>query len=472
MDQLDLFLTTPEVSVKLDAAKEAKVDYGRSVADKILSQYTAEKPSTHCDPAFERCVKNRLLIVLDMGANSATFFDGKISDSEIIELRTLTDLKGKELKDRKKGLLTPPKKGEPYLLEKYKLTHSELLRIPERFPNHCIVIENAHGAVPQGSLSLAQPFLEKELFAFYSLCKKKGCLLRFWPEKLTPKTLRKMGFIKDDFLDPIALWIFIHENVDRLNLKKPRSSFRLGKKREEAHAFVKESNGILNTLRTSKMRGEENVLSSFLIEIIPKIIHDTKFIDYDGKDYTEEVLDAFNLVSLEKFKEDQAHCKATGKTQHLTCSFYLKNTGDNKAGDLKLNSPCLSSAVLPSLLSCFLGKTEQDQDKRTTAKAHIRTIDGRQPSWAHAKEFILRLTPHHHKGGIARSNLTHWGSRIYVKRKYKEIYGGSLPKDIADFSKEQERFFIDYRKLYFHKIMKLMFNFLKTAVLEKYSYLK
>jgi hypothetical protein len=280
-----------------------------------------------------------------------------------------------------------------------------------------------------------------------------------------------MGFIKDDFLDPIALWIFIHENVDRLNLKKPRPSFQASKKREESYGFVRESNRILNNLRTSNQRGEENILNSFLIEIIPKIIHDTKFIDYDGKDYTEEVLDAFNLVSIEKFREDKAQCKATGKTQQLKCSFYVKNRGDNKAGDLNLNAS-LSSAVLPSLLACFLGKTEENHDERIVTKAHIRTINESSPSWAYAKEFIIRLSPHHHKGGITRSNLTHWGSRIYIKRKYKEAHGHSLPNDLADFTDEQERFLIEYRKLYFHKIMKLMFNFLKAAVLEKYSDLR
>ena len=112
---------------------------------------------------------------------------------------------------------------------------------------------------------------------------------------------------------------------------------------------------------------------------------------------------------------------------------------------------------------------ERDLEKITNLKRRLRGSqdDKRAASWKWAKNYYFRLSAFHRKAGVAASNVKHWGARAYVKKKILEVHGIKLP-GLHEFSAEENKLFQNYRRLYFHKNLKLMFNFIKDEVARKY----
>ena len=462
--QLDLFITTPEQPEKTVAVEAVDAKIPERIANEIINSSSELKRPDHPDPDFYNRVINGKLIVIDMGAGAATFYDGGLTDVQIEEIRVS---RGK-------------KKGNPIydlLKERYKLNYKELLALPSRFPGYAIVAEDAHLGVPEGE-SMAQPFSRRILSNLYQLCEEEDCILRLPSQKQTPKILKKFwqifndetgkysdGF-KDDYTDPIALRAYICENIDRLTLKKPPASFDFSPLMEQSFKFIKESNRVLNKYRQTYKEG--NCIADIIIGLVPDIMKHS-FIDVngDGKDYTKEVLDALKLITIEQYKE------RGGSKAGLKCAFHTTNRPSQglKKGEVHRNN-VLTCQILPTLLMCLIGEIAYDEEEERYLKDAPRMRGPNKdklPSWKWVKINVLRNSPHRQKAGVASSNMKHWGLRPFIRNRYEEETASKLPKYLAEFSDDQMKFFRENRNLFNHKITKLVFNYLREWVIKKYN---
>ena len=462
--QLDLFITTPEQPKKTVAVETADAKAYEHIADRVINSSPDPKYSDHPDPDYYEKLLNNKLVVIDMGAGSATFYDGGLTDIQIEEIRYS---KGK----RKNCSIFSE------LKEKYKLTYQQLLELPSLFPGHAIVGEDSHLGVPEGE-SMSQPFSEEKLLKFYKLCKENNCTLRLFPQKQTPKVLKKFwqifdkdkeeysdGF-KDDYTDPIALRAYLLENINRLTLKKPKDSFKASLSLKEGHEFTKYSNKILNVHRKTYKNG--SLMGDLIVELVPEIMNH-RFIDVngDGKDYTEQVLSALNLITIEQYNE------RGGSKEGLKCAFRTTNRPSQglKKGDVHRNN-VLTCQILPTLLMCFIGEVKHDKEGDKYVDDTPRLIGenkDRLPSWKWAKKHFLRNSSHRHKAGVGSSNVKHWGLKPFVRKKYEKETASKLPASMAEFNDSQDQFFRKTRTLFNHKITKLVFNYLREWAIKKYN---
>ena len=463
--QLDLFITTPEQPKKTVAVEAVDAKIPERIANEIINSTIGLERSDHPDPDFYNKVINGKLIVIDMGAGAATFYDGGLTDVEIEQIKASGG--------KRTGTLV-----FDTLKERYKLNYEQLLELPLRFPGYAIVAEDSHLGVPEGE-SMAQAFSAKVLLAFYELCKKCNCTLRLFAQKQTPKVLKWFwqtfdekkeeysdGF-KDDYTDPIALRAYIYENLNTLTLKKPKTSFEASPLIEQSIEFIKESNKILNKYRMSYKQG--NAIADIIVCLVPDIMKHS-FIDVngDGKDYTEQVLNVLNLITIEQYKE------RGGSKAGLKCAFHTTNRPSQglKKGKVHRNN-VLTCQILPTLLMCLIGEVIYDKEEQNYHLKDTPRMIGpnkdQVPSWKWVKINALRNSPHRQKAGVASSNMKHWGFKPFVRNKYEEETASKLPKSLAEFSDDQMKFFRENRNLFNHKITKLVFNYLREWVIKKYN---
>jgi len=531
MVQHELNLFGVEQKTKFDDFKTAK-DIVPTVPSNVPVDTSTETSNTENtswkDPAFMDKVLAGKLLVIDLGANKGTFYDGTPVD--FVKVEIISDkkkkvvykfdpikIKGKtgeitskeEVIDGEIIYIAPPKKkGQKVIVGDKEKAHAKRFKVSAKYilndllpqyTGHAVVVEDAHMAVPKGPDSLAQFFKKQQLTDFYNLAETHGCSLRFYPQKLTPATLSAQKIEKDDLYDPIAIHRSITERAksgDDLHFKKPKYDFDFSSKKKEAHVFCTRGGKVLNYTRafekvldeTSEQHpngtpkvylGKPHIFHEMLRTLLPRVIEHKFYAKRNGekRDVSDMVRDCFNIVSIKKFKDKDKNSK-------IKCSFRTQNRqekyieeGDKEGltsrghsvGDVNFStaSPTQLSTLF-TILSCFVGQADYNEE---TSEATILPVlrkrgseDNRiTPSWNWAKENYFILSSHHHKGGVAASNIKHWGCRSYVARKMKEEFG-NLPSDRTEWSKEQVDFFKKHRNFYYHTALKLMFNFFKEYV--------
>jgi len=75
------------------------------------------------------------------------------------------------------------------------------------------------------------------------------------------------------------------------------------------------------------------------------------------------------------------------------------------------------------------------------------------------------MSPHHQKGGVARSNLYYHGKRNYIIRKAKDHEINLKKKHRGEFSQEEDQCFVFYRKIYVNSIREV-FNAFRSMIKE------
>ena len=535
MVQHELNLFGVEQKTKFDDFKTAK-DIVPTVPSNVPVDTSTETSSAENtswkDPAFMDKVLAGKLLVIDLGANKGTFYDGTPVDFVKVEIisdkkkkivykfdpikvkgKTVEKTSEEEVRDGEVIYVAPPKKrGQRVIVGDKEKAHAKRFKVSAKYilndllpqyAGYAVVVEDAHMAVPKGPTSLAQFFTKQELTDFYDLAQAHGCSLRFYPQKLTPATLSAQKIEKDDLYDPIAIHRSITERAksgDDLHFKKPRYDFGFSSKKKEAHVFCTRGGKALNYTRafekvlehtleqhadgTFKIYlGKPHIFHEMLRTLLPRVVEHKFYAERNGEthDVSDMVRDCFNIVSVKKYKEE----KRRNKNSKIKCSFrtqnrqeVLKEEGDKEgltsrghfAGDVNFTSSSTQLPTLFTLLSCFVGQADYNEE---TSEATILPVlrkrgpeDNRMtPSWNWAKENYFILSSHHHKGGVAASNVKHWGCKSYVSRKMKEKFGEkNLPSDRTEWSKEQVDFFKKHRNFYYHTALKLMFNFFKEYV--------
>src|SRR5210317_738726 len=109
---------------------------------------------------FKRLGDNKV-IVIDLGKNSATYYNA------------LT----KELTST---------------------SHRDVLNLPSKYNGYLFISEDAHLGTPQRGKSLAQSFSEKDILKFLASSKENDNLVYFFPQKLTYRALVYSNMEKSD----------------------------------------------------------------------------------------------------------------------------------------------------------------------------------------------------------------------------------------------------------------------------------
>jgi len=270
--------------------------------------------------------------------------------------------------------------------ETQTISHKDVLNLPQELPAGSLVIcEYAHLGCPRREKSLAQVFTEQELFRLYAEFRDNDIVLKLFPHQSTPRACSYSQVVKSDFTDPKAIARLLQDFPEIMDsLMNPPKSFDLSNNREESYDWVEESNFELNRARAGedkdKYRDQDDHNHQFLVEHCKEI--------YD--ELSEEARSAFNFTLYKVANKNKGYQK-----------------GDVKINDLKL------AAVFAVLVQL------QDYD----GNLRLREVTGELPGWKFVKRYAIKMTPFHFKGGVARSNLYHYGAKNWVSAKMAEELG-------------------------------------------------
>lgn len=371
--------------------------------------------------------------VLDCGKNSFTFFDGK----------------GKAGTKSKVRLL-----NRNEVLELYKHLETGTM----------LVIEYSHGGCPRKGLSLSQPFEGPELLEWYDNLRQAGITLKLFPQKSTPRAIsyayHVCGFfndipfedVKNDFRDPVMIYKFI-EDFPCISMMNPPESFEERAMIIEAWAIKNSMNELLNYARRFRAEEHEEHESGYILPAAEYRVPNDAIVN-------------FILNNLETIYDELDDTARDVFGLHF-----------NKKGELQVSTKKQWKIQMPQLYSVLV--TLMDH----TDKFVFRTTTEDLAGWAFVKRYLLCMTPFHLRGGVARSNIFHHGMKNWIAKMAK--LDGVMLKRLGStgkmssfvprgqFTNEQNRVFIKYRKQYCDSVRKL-FQVCKKIMMdsEKYAELR
>ena len=299
------------------------------------------------------------------------------------------------------------------------LSHDDVLKLHNVLePNSTLICEYAHLGCPRGERSLSQPFTAEELLTFYDNLKEKNITLKLFPQQSTPRACAYSGLPKSDENDVKSIYLLL-KDFPEISLMNPPKSFDVSDKRETAWTMKDEINYTLNIARRYSYNDEGDMNTRAIKELFPKML----------TDLSEETKEAFGISEKSKYQ--------------------VSRSGQYEKGELNMNN--ISKVQLYSVLACL-----------QTEKGHLRTVNGKTPSWKFVKRYLLCMTPFHFRGGVARSNLYYHGMRNYIismaKEKGLTLKGkkrggffndkGTAIKKGSRFTKKEDEFFLKERKVY------------------------
>ena len=317
--------------------------------------------------------------------------------------------------------------------ESRQIAQAEVLALPDALPNDCLVIcEKAHLGVPRTKKSRSQPFTAKELSKLYQRLADKNITLRLFPQMSTPNACSYSGLAKSDLNDPksIYIWWKDHPNI---SMEKPENicfdeDSAKNKKRKASHDYKADTDSFIN-----EERRKIDDSAAYSRDNCSKWIRKNLNTIADG--LSEEARRIFKLTDEFKYKKN---C-ATGKKGE----YKLGKTTDIKLG------------ALYSII-CTLINSE--------GKIRIRPETGNMPGWPYIKQYILKFTPFHQRGGVARSNLWWHTFRSVLNeagkkhgldykrkvKKYDPVKDTWEDKTIrrGDFTPEEDAFFLQERRIF------------------------
>ena len=320
------------------------------------------------------------------------------------------------------------------------LAHAEILDLPNKLPKGSLLLsEYAHLGCPRQEYSMSQPLEDVELKRLYDSCVNNYITLRLFPQKSTPRASSYSDMEKGDEFDPIAIYNLL-KDFPSIKLMRPPKSFIASKKIEEMWKHKDITNKILNVARMkprnstdgydiSGKSGDKN--TKWIVENIHYI--------YDN--LSAEARDCFGFY------------------------FHSKTTGPKKnRGKLKIKSANkwhFKMAQIYSILA-VLRDHKGELRKRESTGDFISNND--------AKRYIFCMSPYHHRGGVARSNLYYHGAMNWIISKAKD-QGVDLKRKVkiidndgkensrrirrGHFTPEEEAVFLPYRQIYSRACMEV-----------------
>lgn len=272
-------------------------------------------------------------------------------------------------------------------------------------PDEKLIVEDAHLGRPRTKKSLAQVYTAEELQDFYRQAYSLGIDLRLFSHSQTPKARAQTGFNeKTDEVDAQAIHAYLQQQPTVLqSLKRPPKTFAVEQWREAGWEFKDETNIMLNVARRFEYNVDGDEITTFILTNLDRL----------ASMISDEAKEIFGLL----------HRKKDG-------SFYALGSG---------KGPQLSK--LYTLAALLL---------RENGSLRLRPDTGRPPGISWLMRTQIATTPFHHRGGIARSNVMHWGFKNYAMSKMGTRKAGPTGKVLShyDFTRAQTEQFRQLRKIY------------------------
>lgn len=371
-----------------------------------------------------------------------------------------------------------------------KIKPSEVLDLPSKYPGYIFISEDAHLGIPQNEKSMAQMYTSSKLSKFYQNCFDNDIILKFFPQKLSPRASLYVGMPKSDDNDPFIIYEFLKHHPE-IKLKKPRLDFSITKLQEEGYKFKSSCNSKANSIRME----DEDKQSYSEDDFLPKFIIEN--IDYLDQILSDEAKDAFGFTvetDLKKNKKPIPKILPNGRKSREFKTTISKYTQDRKTkkgqcikGEWKIDN--IKMPQLCSILAPLYGVREYDELQETHVwrdKLNTRSETGELPEWKFVKQYVFEFKPFHQKGGVARSNLTHFGQKSYILRKAKRYEGLDFKRKIqhpfktkdgkpvlstisvGSFTEEERRIFKEYRRTY-QNCVREVFRVFRNLLLQQKS---
>ena len=362
-----------------------------------------------------------------------------------------------------------------------------------------IVVEDAHFK-QQTERSLAQPLTQDELKEFHEICRDKGIALKLAPQSQAPKArhfthgiqnkLDMSEFNKKDWAtefdldishgdadlhDAQAWWFFAMNKLDVkgdpiiARWKNFPKSFEDSSRRAEGLEWKDKTNLILNAERTWEYFRMGNIVKHGLSKELNSDIDMSpigKFL-YNKLDYIyDNVSPETRLVFGLTYRTDKGEIKKSlcFSDQGLAKAVVTKNEenilkyeNERKFGGLKgdWNTDKIKDALLTSIASSLMD-----------VWGNVRNRKGKDipyPGWNFIEEYIFSPSPYHLRGGVPRSNQTHWGKRPYIRAMAWDEGVNLKEMSRADIVGYEEEIYKKWQKTH-NKAMQEMFHLMQNML--------
>ena len=345
----------------------------------------------------------------------------------------------------------------------HTIGHADVLNLPNVLPRGSeLVCENAHLGVEQTAASVAQPFTRGQLVELYESLERNDQKLWLFPQQSTPRACAYSGLPKQDDNDPISIYTLLC-SYPEISMRKPNKSFDNDPMLLEAWEFKHWTNVFCNQARARyEVPYTEDACSTWLIENLDSLY----------SRLSDEARDFFKFTK----EASESHKKKTGEVSvenrwsgvKKEDPRYMKWKWD---GDMRTSAIYSIACTLINPIDFLHGDAGQPR---------VRPYTQQLAGWKYVKRYVFCFTPFHHRGGTARSNLTHHTLRWYIIDKIKNKHGikdfsakkcrggyydddTKLIKEGSKFTEEEERLFLKYRKIG-HKCIKELWTLIKSDV--------
>lgn len=320
------------------------------------------------------------------------------------------------------------------------IKNEDVLKLPEKLPSGSFVVsEYSHLGCQRTDFSLSQPFTSDELLDLYCRFEQYGITLKLFPQKSTPRACAYSELSKDDSTDPVAIYNLLVD-FPKTSLMNPPKTFNPCAVREESYTYKMYTDKFINMARREKPE-------SYSSDFCSKFIRNN--MDEIEKRLSEDARSCFKLT------EDQNARYKSNSIKH----------GRNK-GDWNFKNVSMQSIYA---IACTIVHPEYENMLR------VRPSTGELPGWKYIKKYIIKMTPFHLKGGVARSNLYYHGMKNWIAWRALQILGisnfkkksrgGHWQKEGAEkgkkiipdtrFTPEEDLFFVEQRIIYCNAIKEL-----------------
>jgi hypothetical protein len=272
------------------------------------------------------------------------------------------------------------------------ISHADVLNLPNKLPRGSqMVVENAHMGVPRTEKSLSQPFYADQLLEFYESVKNNGQKLWLFPQRSTPRACRYADLPKSDMTDPKSIYILLSD-FPEINMKKPKKTFEPSLRRQEQWEFKEWTNIYCNRARAESPKYTLDECSKYLISNL----------DFIFESLSEGARDFFGFT----------YHTSTGAEKESRWSGRSKDPDKVKGQwqwSCKDGSGRIKNTALYSIAVTLIHPE--------TGQPRLRPYTQQMAGKGYIKEGVFCMSPEHHRGGVARSNLYHWTIKPYIKRK-------------------------------------------------------
>ena len=346
--------------------------------------------------------------------------------------------------------------------------------------------------------SKAQPWTEEEAADIIQTCEDNDVVLKYVPGKQSPRNRATAGVHevdKCDEIDAMCINYFYVKNRDKIGqLKNPPrldvpedERFAVSKKRLESYEYKKETDAIMNNLRFMDYDVPMCEWIAEHLEPLRACLDDeeARSIFELSEDYRK----GKKKLHFYSYNENHGSTKKLiGKTQACLDYIVSQNGKRVERKEVKDVTGCSDSSFKTLERYGILTHEEMVHNGYLIGKLNaisailstlmtedcqlrVREYTQARPGLEYVTRYVLRMSPYHHKGGVARSNLYWHTLKNYIIREGKEA-GFDFQRKITEtisvkgktkefpirrghFTEAEDNFYLAKRKVFRNAVRKL-----------------